>query len=97
MPVEVALRAVSRGPLRVHEIDFARSFGIDAFLTDRSGGVSEAPFDSLNLALHVGDDEMRRALCSTYNDMHAQLFREYSDRMTPPAMMPLHTPGAAIG
>jgi predicted TIM-barrel fold metal-dependent hydrolase len=46
--------------------------------------------------LHVGDDEMRRALCRTYNDMHAQLFREYSDRMTPAAIIPMHTPAEAI-
>jgi len=46
--------------------------------------------------LHMGDDEMRPALCRTYNDMHAQLFREYSDRMTPAAIIPMHTPAEAI-
>ena len=46
--------------------------------------------------LHMGDDEMRPALCRTYNDMHAQLFREYADRMTPAAVIPMHTPGEAI-
>ena len=30
--------------------------GIQACCTTRQGGVSEAPFDSLNLAMHVGDD-----------------------------------------
>nr|WP_176221994.1 peptidoglycan editing factor PgeF [Paenibacillus barengoltzii] len=30
--------------------------GISAGFTGRSGGVSEPPYDSLNLALHVGDD-----------------------------------------
>ncbi len=30
--------------------------GALAYFTDRSGGSSEAPFDSLNLADHVGDD-----------------------------------------
>lgn len=30
--------------------------GVCAFTTTRTGGVSQAPFDSLNLALHVGDD-----------------------------------------
>lgn len=29
--------------------------GVHALITSRHGGVSEAPFDSLNLALHVGD------------------------------------------
>ncbi|AUD78671.1 peptidoglycan editing factor PgeF [Kangiella profundi] len=31
---------------------------IRAFSTTRVGGVSKAPFDSLNLGLHVGDDEV---------------------------------------
>ncbi len=30
---------------------------VKAFITTRRGGVSEAPFDSFNLALHVGDAE----------------------------------------
>lgn len=34
---------------------------IRACCTTRLGGVSEAPFDSLNLALHVGDDATRVA------------------------------------
>ncbi len=46
--------------------------------------------------LHMGDDEMRPALCRAYNDMHAELFREYADRMTPAAMIPMHTPAEAI-
>ena len=55
MPVDVALTATVRGPLRVYPIDFAREYGVDAFFTDRAGGVSSAPFDALNLAQHVGD------------------------------------------
>lgn len=35
--------------------------GIRACCTTRRGGVSAAPFDSLNLALHVGDDAKRVA------------------------------------
>jgi hypothetical protein len=45
-----------RGPLSVHPIESVRHLGIDAFVTDRFGGVSAAPFDSLNLGDHVGDD-----------------------------------------
>jgi YfiH family protein len=42
--------------------------GVQAAFTLRAGGVSQAPFDSLNLAAHVGDaaqavDENRRRLC----------------------------------
>ena len=32
---------------------------VDAFFTDRWGGVSEAPYNELNLALHVGDDPLK--------------------------------------
>ena len=39
------------------------------FFTDRSGGVSSRPYDSLNLALHVGDDPVvvaaNRAILAT--------------------------------
>lgn len=35
--------------------DWPASAGVHALMTSRSGGVSEPPFDSLNLALHVGD------------------------------------------
>ena len=35
--------------------------GVRACCTTRTGGVSAAPFDSLNLALHVGDDATRVA------------------------------------
>ena len=55
MPDTVALSATVRGSLRVYPIDFAREYGVDAFFTDRTGGVSSAPFDTLNLAQHVGD------------------------------------------
>ena len=33
--------------------------GTDALLTMRSGGVSEGPYESLNLGLHVGDEHER--------------------------------------
>jgi len=32
------------------------SFGLDALVTTRSGGVSRGPYASLNLGFHVGDD-----------------------------------------
>lgn len=55
MPVELALTPEHRGPLSVYPINGAREFNIDAIVTDRFGGVSPAPYDSLNLATHVGD------------------------------------------
>jgi hypothetical protein len=36
-----------------------RSVGADVAVTTREGGVSEAPYDLLNLGLHVGDDAAR--------------------------------------
>ncbi len=35
--------------------------GVCAYTTTRAGGVSQVPFDSLNLALHVGDDPVHVA------------------------------------
>ncbi|MFV0251781.1 MAG: peptidoglycan editing factor PgeF [Beutenbergiaceae bacterium] len=40
--------------VRVTQIDLGE--GIRAGFSDRSGGVSRAPFEHLNLGLHVGDD-----------------------------------------
>jgi YfiH family protein len=50
------LRADTRDVLTVYPLERARELGVDAFVTDRFGGVSAAPYDSLNLAYHVGDD-----------------------------------------
>jgi YfiH family protein len=59
VPIEVALERELREELSVYPITSAREFGVDAFVTDRFGGVSEAPYDTLNLGDHVGDDEGR--------------------------------------
>ena len=59
MPIELRLFPEVRGALSVYPIDAARAAGIDAFVTDRFGGVSEGSFDSLNLGDHVGDDPQR--------------------------------------
>ena len=56
MPVEVTLSPEVRGPLTVYPIELALTFGVDAFVTDRLNGVSVAPYDSLNLGDHVGDN-----------------------------------------
>jgi YfiH family protein len=51
--------------------DWAVSSRVTVFSTTRLGGVSEAPYDSLNLGLHVNDDpaaveENRRRLCDSF-------------------------------
>jgi YfiH family protein len=54
--LELALTPKPLEGLTVYPVDFARHFGVHAFVTDRRGGVSPAPYDSLNLGDHVGDD-----------------------------------------
>jgi len=44
-----------RAALNVLVLDELAVLGVDAFITTRHGGVSAAPYDSLNVGLHVGD------------------------------------------
>jgi YfiH family protein len=53
--VEVTLAPKTREAIDVYPIEFARHFGVQAFVTGRSGGVSPAPYESLNLGDHVDD------------------------------------------
>ena len=55
MTIEVVLGVEARDTLTVHPVESVRALGVDAFVTDRFGGVSSAPYDSLNLGEHVGD------------------------------------------
>ncbi len=78
MPVEITLRPEVRGPLSVYGVEHMRHFGIDAFVTDRFGGVSLAPFDTLNLAEHVCDrpehvEENRRRVAKAIGVNHDDL------------------------
>ncbi len=47
-------------------------------------------------APHIREDELRRATCRAFNTFHADSFREYSDRLTSAAIIPMHTPQEAI-
>jgi hypothetical protein len=47
-------------------------------------------------ATHIDDEEMRHAVCRAFNRYHADIFRDYADRMTPAACVPMHTPAEAI-
>jgi len=47
-------------------------------------------------ALYIPDEELRRAACRAWNQLHAEIYRPYSDRMTPVAVIPMHTPAEAI-
>jgi len=42
------------------------------------------------------DDELRRASARAFNTYNADMFREFSDRLTPAAVIPMHTPQEAI-
>ncbi len=44
----------------------------------------------------IADDETRRAVIRAYNIVSAEYFAKLSDRMTPAAIIPMHTPDEAI-
>ncbi len=48
------------------------------------------------LAPHLDDEEIRRAACRAFNTYHADIFRDYSDRLIPVAVIPMHTPQEAL-
>jgi len=44
----------------------------------------------------IVDAELRRVTCRAFNTYSADLFRDYKDRMTTAALIPMHTPEEAI-
>src|SRR5262245_35513958 len=44
----------------------------------------------------IADDEQRRAVCRAFNIVTADYFRDFGDRMTPAAVIPVGTPDEAI-
>lgn len=56
MSATLTLATRERGGLPLVELDHLRPWGVDAIITARNGGVSRGPYESLNLAAHVGDD-----------------------------------------
>lgn len=53
------------------------------------------PTAGLGLPL-IADDATRRVTCRAFNTFSADYFRDFSDRMTPSAVIPMHTPEEAI-
>src|SRR5712672_2220577 len=53
------------------------------------------PTAGLGIA-RIEDDETRRAVIRGFNIVTADYFRDLSDRLTPAAVIPMHTPGEAI-
>jgi YfiH family protein len=54
---ELTLVPEVRGSLSIYPFRDALHLGVDAFVTDRFGGASVGPYDSLNLGDRVGDDD----------------------------------------
>ncbi|MBI1737189.1 MAG: amidohydrolase family protein [Candidatus Rokubacteria bacterium] len=44
----------------------------------------------------IGEDKVRRATCRAFNILTAEYFRDFADRITPAACIPMHTPDEAI-
>ena len=53
------------------------------------------PTAGLGLPL-IADAETRRVTCRAFNTFSAEYFRDVSDRLTPSAVIPMHTPEEAI-
>ena len=45
---------------------------------------------------HIEHAELRQATCRALNTFNADYFRAYADRMTPAAVIPMHTPQEAV-
>ena len=48
------------------------------------------------MAMSVEADELRQAVCRAFNRYHAEVFDGLGDRLTPVAVIPMHTPDEAI-
>ncbi len=54
-------------------------------------------YPSINLnSSHIGDPEVRRAACRAFNRYQAEVFRDFADRLTPVAVIPMHPPAEAL-
>ncbi|HXG68268.1 MAG TPA: amidohydrolase family protein [Blastocatellia bacterium] len=62
-------------------------FGIDFTVLFPSVGMT---------ATYPKDEEVRRAVCRAYNTYYADLYREYADRITAAAIIPMNTPQEAV-
>jgi predicted TIM-barrel fold metal-dependent hydrolase len=45
---------------------------------------------------HIADDERRVTLCRLFNEYLAEQYLPYADRLTPAAIVPMHTPAEAV-
>src|SRR5690348_9160072 len=86
VPTEARHRAVAYLPAYLYE------------LMDELGIDFSVLYPSLGLTLPaISDPDIRHVACRVYNTTNAGLYRDYADRMTPVAMIPMSTPEEAIG
>jgi predicted TIM-barrel fold metal-dependent hydrolase len=78
-------RATAMMPRMLH--DRLDEFGIDFAIIYPTGGLSIP---------RIADDETRRAVIRGFNIVTADYFAKLGDRMTPAAVIPMHTPEEAI-
>jgi predicted TIM-barrel fold metal-dependent hydrolase len=78
-------RATSMLPRMLY--DRLDEFGIDFGIVYPTAGLG---------IVRIADDETRRATCRGYNIVAAEYFAKLSDRLTPVAAIPAHTPEEAI-
>ncbi|HVO93436.1 MAG TPA: amidohydrolase family protein [Terriglobales bacterium] len=75
-------RATASLPRLLHErMD---QLGMDFTVLYPTFGLTEPP--------RIEEEEVRRAACRALNAFHADIYRDYADRMTPVAVIPVHTP-----
>jgi len=96
-------RAISRGPWWVlpaeNTLDLATAM-LPRLLYERldeMGMDFTVLYPSISLFFpHIEDEEVRRVACRASNRYAAEVFAEYSDRILPVAVIPMHTPHEAV-
>ena len=79
-------RATASLPRLLHQR--MNELGMDFTVLYPTFGLTEPP--------RIEEEEVRRAACRALNAFHADIFRDYADRMTPVAVIPVHTPREGI-
>ena len=62
--------------------------GMDFTVLYPTFGLTEPP--------RIEEEEVRRVACRALNAFHADIYRDFADRMTPVAVIPVHTPEEGI-
>ena len=85
LPAEALDRATAHLPRLMYErLD---DLGIDFAVLYPSRGLTTGA---------IRDDELRQVACRATNAYHAEIYRDYQQRMTPVALIPTHSPAEAI-